>query len=484
MKLGAIGDIWRAIRKSNKRILRRVQVRWSGISRLTDNEVTIRSPITLICGENGAGKSSLLHTLAHAIVAPDKGLSTAQYCRPRMGTLDLVEVDLADGNGAIVTLNGHEAVAAYFAPEDEDAKFVFLDAGMHVPAVLDVIRRDANFADLLEGVDPLEFTGVPLELARFIIGRNYEEVRVYEIADSPVGDVLPYFEVKAQGVVYATPEMGYGEIAVIYILWALERALRGSLVLIEEPETFLSPRAQTVLMDSIARYVKERSLIVVMTSHSGAIASRLRTNEIIYTTRSAGRVSLHSPARTADLVSRLGLVREKAFVFFVEDNAAEIFARVLVNNYSDSLADAVEFVRCNGEGNVLRALEVLPVGLRQVAHVGVLDGDQRDRYNGGDPRVIFLPGDAPPEVLLIAFARSLDDESLAELLDVQPGDIARACAHSDGDELHNWIHTFAASLSIPHGEVVRRLAAAWARKNVAHVDQFVRDAEQFSSAAA
>src|SRR5690606_31701595 len=133
-------------------------------------------------------------------------------------------------------------------------------------AMLDFIRSDANFADLLEGIDPILLSDVELGLARFIVGRNYERIEIFEVSDSSFDGPLPYMRVRAHGVTYETLDMGYGEIAAIYLLWALRRAAGGALILIEEPETFLSPRAQTALVDVIARYVKEKGIVVIMTS--------------------------------------------------------------------------------------------------------------------------------------------------------------------------------------------------------------------------
>ena len=482
LKLAKIADVWRAVRKSNKRSLERVHVRWSGISRLTDGEVEVVRPITLICGENGAGKSSLLHTLLHAVTRDGAPVDGSSYCRPLDGALEFVEIEVSSEGGS-TPLRKSEDIADYFFPNEGGPRFAFIDAGMHVPAILEFIKRDSNFTDLIEGVDPVRFDADALELASFIVGRSYTGISVFEISDSAFGDVLPYFRVESQGATYDTVDMGYGEIAVFYLLWVLGRVEAGALILIEEPETFLSPRAQTALVDVIAQHVVRRKLQVIMTSHSGAIAARMLNDEIIYTTRSSGKVALHSPARTADLVARLGLVPEKVFVFFLEDHAAEIFARVLIDNYSNRLSGSVEYVKCDGEGNVLRALEVIPAGLRQVAHVAVLDGDQRAVYEGDDERVIFLPGSVAPDELLIEYAKSLGEEDLGSLLGVAGTSVSRAVSHADGDEPHDWIHTFSKSLSIPFSEVFRRLAVAWAAGNAGMVQQFVRDAENFSSAA-
>lgn len=480
MKLAEIRDIWRAVRRSNKRILRRIRVKWSGNLRLTDGAIEIVSPITLICGENGAGKSSLLHTIAHAVGADEGGADGVGYCRPRSETVEEVELDVATGDTANVTVVAGPDVHTHLFPSDGDLRFLFLDAGMHVPAMLDFIKSDANFSDLLEGIDPILLSDVELGLARFIVGRNYERIEIFEVSDSSFDGPLPYMRVHAQAVTYDTLDMGYGEIAAIYLLWALRRAANGALILIEEPETFLSPRAQTALVDVIARYVKDKGIFVIMTSHSGPIAARMLNQEIVYATRAAGRVTFHNPAKTSDLVARLGLVPDRSFIFFVEDQAAEIFARALLDNFSDRLSASVEYAICGGSGNTLRAIEVIPNGLQQVAHVALLDGDQRAVELGQERRVVFLPGDVAPESLLIQYARSKSHFELSQLMQISEADVSRAVAHADGDELHNFFHSIARTLAIPYREVLRRVVIAWAGENRGPVEEFVREAERIS----
>jgi hypothetical protein len=481
LKPAAIADVWRSLRKSTKRPIRRLYVRWSGLPRLGDGDIQLVSPVTLICGENGAGKTSLLHAMVHAVVRESDVTENEEYCRPRTGRIESVQLDLASQDGSTTTIDGHEAIGAHFFPTGDSPRVAFVDAGMHVPAILDFVMYETNVEDYLEGVDPITFSDKELQSVGFIVGRNYSEILVYEVLDSSFSGLFPFFVVRSHGVRYDTRDMGYGEIAVIYLTWVLRRLVVGGLVLIEEPETFLSPRAQTALVDVIAAYALSKGLVVAMTSHSGAIGERMRNDEIVYVTRSSGRVNLQSPAHTSDLVARLGMRRDRAFVAFVEDQAAEIFARVLIDRHSTLLAGSVEFSQCGGESNVLRAIEALPSNLRNVAHVGILDGDQRNTYRAGDPRIVFLPGDSPPEVVLQVHARSKSEDELADLFARPRADIARANAHADGDDLHNWFHTFGRTLHIPYGEVVRRLVESWAASNQGDAAVFVNSIEAFSA---
>ncbi|MEZ5520160.1 MAG: AAA family ATPase [Dokdonella sp.] len=384
----------------------------------------------------------------------------------------IVEVRSAEDENDIVTLHQKE-VRAHFTPSEAPRRLTLIDPGMHVPKIIDIVSRDANFNDHIEGVDPKILDTKAIEQLSYVVGRAYDLVEVYEIEGiGPNGSVLPYFIVSSNDAKYDISAMGYGEIASLYVLWSILRATPGTLFLIEEPEAFLSPRSQAALVDVFASYVRERQLTFIVTSHSGAIATRLRYEEIIYTTRSSSRVALHCPARRVDLVSRLGLIPQRPFLIFVEDPVAAIFADALVSNYSTHLAGAVEFAVCNGESEVVGALRLIPHTVRSVVHVGLLDGDQR--ANGPhELRICYLPGDVPPEKLLHDFLRSHSVRAGASILEVEEDIYVRAAAHADGMNIHDWVHELSKTLNIHFGEILRRIALSWSKTNMEHTREFI-----------
>ncbi|WP_119717922.1 ATP-dependent nuclease [Cognatilysobacter tabacisoli] len=483
MKRAHIPDIWKVARKTLRRPIRRINVEWSGVSRLSDGEFAFFKPFTLLCGENGAGKSSLLHLIYHAL-SPDGSIAQrGNYSRPHGGQVVRVSVEIAgqEAGAPSTELTSSVEIAGHFCPADGVRKVSLVDAGMHIPALLEFIKNDANFNDYLEGVEPARFSAPDSEAVAYIVGRTYQEILVFELEDTAFGCTVPYFRVQAYGVTYDSPDMGYGELAVLYLIWLFGRMEIGSLALVEEPEAFLSPRAQVALVDTLARFVAERGITLIMTSHSGAIATRLESSEIVYVARSAGSVVMQSPPRTSDLISRLGLISDRSFVFFVEDLAGEIISRTLVDRYSNRLSGLVEYVISRGESNVLRALEVLPQSLRSVAHVGVLDGDQRARTLQ-DERVIYLPGDVPPERFLRNFCDNSDPKDIAACLRVEVSRYQMAFGQADGCDHHDWPYSLAAALGIPYSDLIRMLALGWAERNEGEVEAFVKDAERFSLA--
>jgi predicted ATPase len=83
--------------------------------------------------------------------------------------------------------------------------------------------------------------------------------------------ISPFFEVSFGNDRYDSRTMGAGEIAILYLWWAINRAPRNALILIEEPETYLSPSSQESLSHFLIAEAVQKKLTVVMTSHSAKI---------------------------------------------------------------------------------------------------------------------------------------------------------------------------------------------------------------------
>jgi predicted ATPase len=66
---------------------------------------------------------------------------------------------------------------------------------------------------------------------------------VYEV-EVGEGRVAPFFEVALGNDRYDSRTMGAGELAILFLWWSIDRASEDTLILIEEPETYLSPGSQ------------------------------------------------------------------------------------------------------------------------------------------------------------------------------------------------------------------------------------------------
>lgn len=127
-------------------------------------------------------------------------------------------------------------------------------------------------------------------------------MQVYEL--ELASNVLPFFEVTFGADRYDSRTMGAGELAAFYLWWSLDRAAEGSIVLIEEPECYLSPGSQDVFRDYVASMSFKSKVSVIMTSHSPQIISPLAQESTRFFRRDAKGIKLIAD-RPAPILLRL-----------------------------------------------------------------------------------------------------------------------------------------------------------------------------------
>lgn len=471
MRAAAVKKIWKNLRLSRKRKVSRIDFSWSMVPGLNDGSLSVTAPITLICGENGAGKSRIMHALYRAFRSTTDGFPAYRFFRRADGEVCTLAVSL-DGDSESLSA---PQVSDHFFPDGELERIRLFCPAMAVAAQLEEIRNDVAFGERLEGAVSRSFNDAQLKHASQILARSYSSVEVFEVEATSDSEAMRYFRAKSHGVYYDSNEMGEGELAIFNMLDLLAEMAEGSVVLIEEPESYLSPRAQSVFMDVLAEISGSSGLTCIVSSHSGVVAKRLNLDEIFFVSRGSGGVALESPVRKTDLVERLGLLSPKATIFFVEDRAGRCFCRTILDIESNQLGGRGEFVVCGGSGNAKKAVMSLPREIYSVAHVAILDGDERGKVD--DPRVLFLPGNAGPDKLLHDFAIGLDAASLALEIGVDGRSLALALNKTEGLDSHDWPEAFGRLVSCSEDEVIRRLTTAWASRNREDVVSLVRGIE-------
>ena len=85
-----------------------------------------------------------------------------------------------------------------------------------------------------------------------ILGRRYANVQFFTFSSDYYD--APYLEATMPDGHVRTPyEMSSGELWVLFCIWELERSAATDIVLIDEPESYLSPRGHIAFLDEIAR---------------------------------------------------------------------------------------------------------------------------------------------------------------------------------------------------------------------------------------
>jgi len=477
LKAASIQDIWRKLRKSKNRRLSGLVFGWRGVRRLSDGVLVVARPLTVICGENGVGKTTILHSLFQALTKPERRLEATPSLRAESGEIAELTLNLVDSQGARSDLAGFEAVRGYTCPE-ETTRIALVDPAMQIPTILSLIKRDANFSEILEPLSPKEFDPDDVSGASFVIGRDYQRIEAFEI--DGIGDfgVFPYFRVQVGGSVYGSEDMGQGEHSVLLIMWMLARLPADAIGLLEEPETYIAPRSQRALIDVVARYAERKRLLVVATSHSAKVIERLERDEIVLVSRAQGQVTIHVPPPIETLKHRLEIFDRTQAIFLVEDEIASLFAAALVQ-YSTRLCTCSHFGIAGDAGRVRKALNVIPdIRKGRIRVIGLLDGDQHSDDDDGNQKIKFLPGDEGPEALLRTYALGGSFGDFANAMGVDEANLRLALAGCEGMDAHDWIHELARGLAYSLQDVVSRLTRMWASGNADAFEAKLTDLEQ------
>lgn len=155
------------------------------------------------------------------------------------------------------------------------------------------------------------------EISR-IIGREYTfgaiiEHRLYETWGTSV-----YF--RTENLNYSEAFAGSGETAVARMVHAVRSAPRGSLFLLDEPETSLHPGAQVEVVRFLLQNVLEKNLQIVLSTHSPSMVRWLPEDGIhLLTLDPSGVVRISSNIPHEEAFCELGHPVENTTLIVVED---------------------------------------------------------------------------------------------------------------------------------------------------------------------
>jgi hypothetical protein len=207
------------------------------------------------------------------------------------------------------------------------------------------------------------------------MGRTYDSARM-ALADIDERREVPVIS-KAK-TAYSGFHQGSGETTIAELLRT--DLPRYALVLIDEIESSLHPRAQRRLIRDLAERCRERELQIILTTHSPYVPDELpfeARKYILETTETKKIVSGVSPQFA---MTKMDDEAHPDCDVYVEDKAAQLLvAEVLAYQAPDA------FLRC----------QIIPFG---AANVGQALGQMIDQDRFPRPSLVFLDGDNEPTI--------------------------------------------------------------------------------------
>ncbi|MGK5545903.1 AAA family ATPase [Streptomyces sp. URMC 127] len=377
--------------------LRRVEI--DGHAHLGSLVAEMAPGITLLCGVSGAGKTQFLRTLARHLRREASLDGVPQPTAVRL--MGQSRHQKSDRNRPVtgdVELAEAKAPCVYVDTAREC--FDVLAQVSRVPAhELESERATAEKAPRSAWFD---------QALSSIMGRPYDLVTHQELdRRSPTSGEAPtwfYYELGRHGDTYGPEQMSLGELAACVILRALRGVARGSIVLLDEPENFLSPRARERLLDIIVARAVKMELSVVLASHSPEFAYLLPSTSLRTLERGVGgtaQATISAGAIPAQVSRKLGMAPRAEAVLLVEDRFARMMLEELLRCHLPELAPHLCVQDVRGADTAVTIARVLGPTGPTVPFLGVLDGDTRSEPSRQGEWLEYLPGNHDPEAVVM-----------------------------------------------------------------------------------
>ncbi len=425
MKRAAREDAWRRVGAGWGD---KPTVRWidpADIDGFAGEQVEVYGGLTVICGVNASGKTRLLTAIARV-------------------------AEGSPAEGSCVDVGGLQG-----------GNVAFVDTFWMLQKQRVSISTDAALIDRVQqaGLSPLR--PADLRLASYLLGHEYSSIEVAELEatddrsvledlSADAGsmelalkfrpEVIPYFEVARENQRRSSATLSQGELAGLTLIWALSQLSSPLLVLIDEPETFLSPVSAQRALDIVAHYTGKNGTPCVMSSHSYlGLAARPQKHIMLLRPRQDGQTELVRSSPVA-LWGALRLAAPRAIIFVVEDTAAFEWLSLLLRDIDFEFLDLTDIWIGGDASNVRAAAEFPDCRNATLAIWGVLDGDERAGKSKGN--LLFLPGILSPEVLVLETLRICNPALLA----VPPDRLANSLVRTSGMDPHEQVEEIASDL--------------------------------------
>jgi ABC-type lipoprotein export system ATPase subunit len=191
-----------------------------------------------------------------------------------------------------------------------------------------------------------------------------------------------------KAIYYSEKNFSLGEICVLKLLRQLDMCPHHSLVLIDELELALHPRAQVGLLRYLEEIAKEKTLTVIFSTHSTNLIKSAKRENFFFIERVAGKSGLIKECYPTYALGHLALKEERSpdIVIYVEDEQAQFIVDAMIKSLLKSeLANkskpTIVVAPIGAFSSVIaflgRSKSLLPASIHQFA---LLDKDALDEY--------------------------------------------------------------------------------------------------------
>lgn len=473
-----------------------MQLEWieiNGIRGWTGQRIEFTFPIVAIVGENGAGKSTVIQAAASIYKGLDDSVGYfASDFFPDIPWESIhgavVRASVRRGNDSSIISVRKPTTRWRGNPERKERYVQYLDLRRTAPIYARTGYNRLAKHTLVEKKST-DFNDDQLKQLSYVLGEQCKRARQSLTNGDPSrwvpvitlqgavtnglidGDV----SANAAGIDYSGFHQGAGENTIVDLM--SNDFLDNSLVLIDEIETSLHPRAQRRLIRYLADQAYSRKLQVIVTTHSPYILEELPAEARVQVIRGGTGKIVVRGVSPEFAMTKMDDEQHSECDVYVEDDRAGILLRELLAQSDKDLIRRIEITPC-GPASVGCALGQMVSQLRfRHPTVVFLDADQPQSVG-----CELLPGDDAPERVVFSALHDIRWDGVAILVGRSHSDLVDA---SDAAMLvsdhHQWVRDVADKLVVGGDDLWRAMCAVYVRScllpaEATRVTQIVRDA--------
>jgi predicted ATPase len=258
-----------------------------------------------------------------------------------------------------------------------------------------------------------------------IIGQDYEAVRLIEHSFYG-GQLAQSVILKRVGLEYSEAFAGSGETSIVVLVHAIMSASEKSLILLDEPETSIHPKAQQRLQEFLLQQIITRKHQIVISTHSPTIINNLPPEavKVMYIDPTDNKIRILPRSFPEEAFEVIGSTDAHKLKVYVEDALAKVIIDVYINRFMIHLGNSIDVeVIPGGAGTIMRnfvsgsAVRIednvvyLFDGDQKMQNRTVIDQEMRDKF------AIYHTGDYKIDVTLIPEAENnILDKMVKELV--------------------------------------------------------------------
>jgi len=429
-------------------------------------------PIVAIVGENGTGKSTLLQAAAALYRAPageKSNFASKFFPDTPWDQVTGVEIrgSVREGaNSHIVSVR--KPTTRWLGNPDRKVRAVrFLDLRRTQP-----IYARVGYARLaksnLEEADVQHFEESQVKRFASVVGKQYSAAR-QATTTLDENRAVPVVEVDV--VSYSGFHQGAGE-ATLAELVALS-VPEYSLVLIDEIETSLHPRAQRRLVRDLATISRTKRVQFLLTTHSPYVLEELPPTARVQVVITQGKKEAVQGVSPEFALTRMDEDLHPEADVYVEDPEARILVEELFARFSLETLGRIQ-ITAFGSAAVGTALgQMNNEGRFGRPTIVILDADQVSAQG-----CYLLPGDDAPERVVFQALATLEWQGVAQRINRSHGRLIDAVETAlTLPDHHDWVLSIADAVTIGRRELWRVMCTTYARNCLSDEDcpQFISD---------